>query len=130
MPDSQRDANIERLFVKIDNMRDTVTATRSEVVIVSTKIDDFSFRLKKLEDRDEKHLEREEKIELLITRMEAIIERSEQTMGELEGRVMKLERDVTTIKNNWRWVVGISGAIGSIVGSILATLVNVFLKGG
>lgn len=130
MPDAQRDANIERLFVKIDNMRDTVTATRSEVVIVSTKIDDFSFRLKKLEDRDEKHLEREEKIELLITRMEAIIERSEQTMGELEGRVMKLERDVTTIKNNWRWVVGISGTIGSIVGSILATLVNVFLKGG
>lgn len=130
MPDSQRDANIERLFVKIDNMRDTVTATRSEVVIVSTKIDDFSFRLKKLEDRDEKHLEREEKIELLITRMEAIIERSEQTMGELEGRVMKLERDVTTIKNNWRWVVGISGTIGSIVGSILATFVNIFLKGG
>ncbi len=130
MPDAQRDANIERLFVKIDNMRDTVTATRSEVVIVSTKIDDFSFRLKKLEDRDEKHLEREEKIELLITRMEAIIERSEQTMGELEGRVMKLERDVTTIKNNWRWVVGISGTVGSIVGSILATLVNVFLKGG
>ena len=130
MPDAQRDANIERLFVKIDNMRDTVTATRSEVVIVSTKIDDFSFRLKKLEDRDEKHLEREEKIELLITRMEAIIERSEQTMGELESRVVKLERDVTTIKNNWRWVVGISGTVGSIVGSILATLVNVFLKGG
>lgn len=130
MPDSQRDANIERLFAKIDNMCETVTATRSEVVIVSTKIDDFSFRLKKLEDRDEKHLEREEKIELLITRMEAIIERSEQTMGELEGRVVELERDVTTIKNNWRWVVGISGTVGSIVGSILATLVNVFLKGG
>lgn len=130
MPDAQRDANIERLFVKIDNMRDTVAATRSEVVIVSTKIDDFSFRLKKLEDRDEKHLEREEKIELLITRMEAIIERGEQTMGELEGRVIKLERDVTTIKNNWRWVVGISGTVGSIIGGILTTLVNVFLKGG
>jgi hypothetical protein len=111
-------------------MRDTVAATRSEVVIVSTKIDDFSFRLKKLEDRDEKHLEREEKIELLITRMEAIIERGEQTMGELEGRVIKLERDVTTIKNNWRWVVGISGTVGSIIGGILTTLVNVFLKGG
>ena len=130
MSDAQRDANIERLFVKIDNMRDTVAATRSEVVIVSTKIDDFSFRLKKLEDRDEKHLEREEKIELLITRMEAIIERGEQTMGELEGRVIKLERDVTTIKNNWRWVVGISGTVGSIIGGILTTLVNVFLKGG
>ena len=130
MPDSPRDANIERLFAKIDNMRETVTATRSEVAIVGTKIDDFSFRLKKLEDRDEKHLEREEKIELLITRMEAIIERSEHTMSALESRVVKLERDVTTIKNNWRWVVGISGTVGSIVGSILATLVNVFLKGG
>lgn len=27
MPDSPRDANIERLFAKIDNMRETVTAT-------------------------------------------------------------------------------------------------------
>lgn len=125
---SEHDDNINRLFAKIDDIRETVTTMRSDVVIVSTKIDDFSFRLKKLEDRDERHIEREEKIERLMARMEAVVEKSEEAVSELESRVDELEKDVGTLKNNWKWVVAIAGTIGSVAGSIFATVIEM-LKG-
>lgn len=126
MSGPQEDANIDRLFHKIDTIRETVQATRNEVSIVNTKVDDFSFRLKKLEDRDDKHLEKESQIELLITKMETIVETREQEMVDLDCRVQKLEKDVSTLKNNWRWVVAIAGAIGSIFGTLLASVIELF----
>ena len=126
MSGPQEDANIDRLFHKIDTIRETVQATRNEVSIVNTKVDDFSFRLKKLEDRDERHLEKENQIELLITKMETIVETREQEMVDLDCRVQKLEKDVSTLKNNWRWVVAIAGGIGSIFGTILASVIELF----
>ena len=74
----------------------------------------------------EKHLEKESQIELLITKMETIVETREQEMVDLDCRVQKLEKDVSTLKNNWRWVVAIAGGIGSIFGTILASVIELF----
>lgn len=128
MPDAQRDANIERLFAKIDSIRETVTTTRNELAIVGTKIDDFSYRLKKLEDRDEKHLEKAESLELLIARIETIIEKGEATITDLDSRVELLEKEVQTLKNNWKWVVSLTGFIGSVIGGVVGSLINILTK--
>ena len=61
--DAQRDLNISRLFTKIDNIRETVNSTRNEVSIIGTKVDDFSSRLRRLEEREEKHVEKEEQFQ-------------------------------------------------------------------
>lgn len=99
--DEQRDLNIARLFTKIDNIRETVINTRSEVGVIGTKVDDFSFRLRKLEERDEKHAEREEKFSVLATKLETIISNLEPTMKDLTERVSAIENTLTTFTSNY-----------------------------
>ena len=99
--DEQRDLNIARLFTKIDNIRETVINTRSEVGVIGTKVDDFSFRLRKLEERDEKHAEREEKFSVLATKLETIISNLEPTMKDLTERVSQIENTLNTFTSSY-----------------------------
>lgn len=138
MPDNaQRDANISRLFEKLDYVVDKVTLTQNEISVIGTKVDDFNLRLRRLEEREEKHLEREEKLEVLTTKMEAIIIRGESTMEKLDSRIEtmeskvgKMESDIAALKKNWRILIGITTLISSLAGYIVKTMVDVILKGG
>lgn len=137
MPDNiQRDANISRLFEKLDYVAEKVTITQNDIGILGVKIDDFSHRLKKLEERDEKHLEREEKLELLTTKMEAIISKGESTMEKLDSRVEGMEQefsvmkdDIANLKKNWKMLMGIISLVGSIFGYVIKVLIDAFVKG-
>lgn len=135
MPDNaQRDANIARLFEKLDYVADKVTSTQNEVSAIGVKVDDFSARLKRLEERDEKHLEKEEKLELLAVRMETIIDKGEDTMKELDKRMSTIETDVDSmkadinnLKKNWKILTGVITAVGSGIGYLIKTVLD-FLK--
>ena len=129
MPDNaRRDADIDRLFSKVDDIRETVHTTKSEVQVMNVKVDDFSFRLKKLESQHEKHVEREEKLELLTTRLESMLNQYEDVKNELTLKVSALEKDVTTIKNNWGWLIALISTLGGIAGFITNAIVSFILS--
>ena len=129
MPDNaRRDANIERLFSKLDDIKETVHTTRSEVQVMNVKVDDFSFRLKKLESQHEKHIEREEKLELLTAKLESMLNQYEGVKNELTSKVDALEKDVTTIKNNWGWLIALISTLGGIAGFITNAVVSFILS--
>jgi predicted nucleic acid-binding Zn-ribbon protein len=67
------------------------------VNVLNTKVDDFSNRLRKLEDRDEK-------IQQLAQKLELIIEKLEPDVEQLAADYESLDKRVTKIENNWGWV--------------------------
>ena len=134
MPDNaQRDANISRLFEKIDYVVDKVTTTQTDVSAIGVKIDDFQLRLLKLEDRDEKHLEKEEQLQVLTARLEAIISNGEGTIEKLDEKLQTLEsdfalmkEDIIALKKNWKLLMSIVSGIGAVAGFIIKTLIDIF----
>lgn len=134
MPDNaQRDANISRLFEKLDYVVDKVTITQTDVSAISVKVDDFSLRLRRLEERDEKHLEREEQLQILTTRLEAIISNGEGAIEKLDDKLQVLEteftqmkEDIIALKKNWKLLMSIVSGIGAVAGFIVKTLIDIF----
>lgn len=134
MPDNaQRDANISRLFEKLDYVVDKVTITQTDVSAISVKVDDFSLRLRRLEERDEKHLEREEQLQILTTRLEAIIISGEGAIEKLDDKLQVLEteftqmkEDIIALKKNWKLLMSIVSGIGAVAGFIVKTLIDIF----
>lgn len=136
MPDAQRDANISRLFDKVDNINSLVNSTFNKVDVINVKIDDFAYRLKKLEDKGEKASEREEKLELVMTRIETLMQEFESKNKELEQRIKKIEdekiadieKDITIMKNNWVWVASLISAISGVAGGCISFLIGLLIK--
>ena len=128
MPDAQRDANIQRLFSKMDDVKDAIYETNSKVDVTLSKLDDFSYRLKKLEEHDERHLQREEALEILMSKVESFIKTYEESFKKLETRVNTLENDVNKVKNNWGWFITIITAIGGIAGYLINILIGIFCQ--
>ena len=128
MPDAQRDANIQRLFSKMDDVKDAIYETNSKVDVTLSKLDDFSYRLKKLEEHDERHLQREEALEILMSKVESFIKTYEESFKKLETRVNTLENDVNKVKNNWGWFITIITAIGGIAGYLINIVISVFYQ--
>ena len=127
----ERDANIERLFHLVMETNNNTASIRSDIGILTTKIDDFSARLKKLEDRDEKHAEREENLRVLTAEFGTLLETikkaivaGEVRMDEHDERLATIETAITKIQNNWAWVVTIVSAAGSVIGFILTNVVS------
>ena len=128
MPDAQRDANISRLFSKMDDVKDAIYETNSKVDVTLSKLDDFSYRLKKLEEHDERHLQREEALEILMSKVESFIKTYEESFKKLETRVNTLENDVNKVKNNWGWFITIITSIGGIAGYLINILIGIFCQ--
>ena len=128
MPDAQRDANIQRLFSKMDDVKDAIYETNSKVDVTLSKLDDFSYRLKKLEEHDERHLQREEALEILMSKVENFIKTYEESFKKLETRVNILENDVNKVKNNWGWFITIITAIGGVAGYLINIVISVFYQ--
>lgn len=106
---------MNRLVSKIDGLFETVTYIKTEQSVISSKLDAFSGSIKKLEERDDKHLERAESIERALTKLETIVETYMKTTDDLGDKVEALEKEITIIKNNWGWVSVLAGAVGAAI---------------
>lgn len=106
---------MNRLVSKIDGLFETVTYIKTEQSVISSKLDAFSDSIKKLEERDDKHLERAESIERALTKLETIVETYMKTTDDLGDKVEALEKEITIIKNNWGWVSVLAGAVGAAI---------------
>lgn len=120
---------VDRLITKIDGLFEAVTYIKTEQGVISSKLDSFSDRISKLEERDDKHLERAENLERLLTKLETVVDTYMKNTNELESKVDQLDKDVTIIKNNWAWACTLMGLIGAGIGHIVGILVH-YIKGG
>lgn len=116
--------NVDRLFVMIGELGVTINQLSGAVSKVCANVEDIYRRMNRLEDRDDKFLERIERISVLLARVEDSSKHSTTALSDLTERVQKLEHDNLTIKNNWKWLAGITAALGGVFGSI----VNIVMK--
>lgn len=136
--DAQRDANIERLFNKLESINETVNFTKSEVGVIGARIEDFSIRLKRLEEREDMHLAREEKLELLSVKREGAIEACRREnesislhLSELADKVEIMDNEISKIKNRWIGIVTGLGFAAGFLGYLFDEVVQYFInKGG
>lgn len=103
------DSNISlRLIEKMDSLQENILGIRSDVNVINTKIDDFSYRLRKLEDKDEK-------IQMLANKLEIVLQKLEPSVEQLGDRVTDVELKITKIENNWCWVCTLVASISGVV---------------
>ena len=127
----ERDANIERLFNLVMETNSNTASIRSDISVLTAKVDDFSNRLKKLEEKDEKHGDKEEKLNLLAQSLSSTLEginntllKTDKRLLEFDERLTELEEDVQKIQNNWGWLMAIvTGAAG-----VIAYLINLGIR--
>lgn len=128
MSDQNNTHTIERLFDKVDTIIASINCTNNSVSILSTKIDEFSHRLRKLEDREEQQGEKQHKLELIASKLENVTTGGLETIHDLEKRMTTVETDVTKIKTNWGWVVALVGAAGGALAWLISTGISIWLK--
>lgn len=110
----------------IDKVLDLMMSIRADISGLSIKIDEFSNRLDKLEQRDEQRAEEEHNLHILITSLQGISGRTEKEIKEFDERIASLETDVTTIKNNWGWLCALFSFAGAVAGFIIKLVVHIF----
>lgn len=147
--DANNNINLEMFERKLDDIKETVHNTSLQTTVIGQQIENFSFRLRKLEERDERHLEKESKLEIIVQKLETLLEKNdtvvthlEEDVKDLEERLVELdkkheqakqecqdrhaahEKDITILKNNWGWVVALAGVLGGGAGWCITTLVS------
>ena len=125
--------SISRLTDKIDGMVNALADVRINLQVMDTKVDDFSYRLKKLEDRDNQVKGLLQRVDLIVQKLEPdvnrIAERQRQFEKETSESGIKIETRLTKIENNWAWVVATAGIISGIIVAIIQHMVlTVFFK--
>lgn len=118
--------NIDRLFVMIGELGVTINQLSGAVSKVCANVEDIYRRMNRLEDRDERFLERIEKISVLLARVEDSSKQSSTALSQLTERVQRVEHDNLTLKNNWKWLAGLTAALGGIFGSIVNIAMRIF----
>lgn len=122
----ERDANIERLFNLVMETNSNTASIKSDLSVLTAKVDDFSNRLKKLEDKDEKHGDKEEKLNLLAQSLMSAIDgvnstllKTDKRLLDFDERLSCLEDDVTKIQSNWGWLMALISAAAGIIAYII-----------
>lgn len=118
--------NVDRLFSMIGELSVTINQMNGSISKVCANIDDVYRRIDKLEIRDEKFLDRIEKISVLLARVEDSTKHSTIALEELDKRVQLLEHDSLTIRNNWKWLAGITATLGGLFGLIVNVVSRIF----
>lgn len=119
---------LERLFDKVDTIIASINCTNNSVSILSTKIDEFSHRLRKLEEKEDKHSDKQNELQLLASKLETITSNGLVTIDDLAKRMTKAEKAIQVIKTNWGWVVTIVSTIGGTIGWIISKCLSVFIN--
>ena len=117
---------LERLFDKVDTIIASINCTNNSVSILSTKIDEFSHRLRKLEEKEDKHSDKQNELQLVAAKLETITSNGLVTIEDLEKRMTVAEKAIQVIKTNWGWVVAIVSAVGGAVGWVIEKCVSMF----
>ena len=118
---------LERLFDKVDTIIASINCTNNSVSILSTKIDEFSHRLRKLEEKEDKHADKQNELQLLASKLETITSNGLITIDDLATRMTKAEKAIQIIKTNWGWVVTIVSTVGGAIGWFIGKCLSVFL---
>lgn len=117
--------NIDRLFVMIGELGVTINQLSGAVSKVCANVEDIYRRMNRLEDRDEKFLERIERISVLLARVEDSSKQSSTALSDLAERVKTLEHDNLTLKNNWKWLAGITATLGGVFSFVVNMVMRV-----
>ena len=126
MDGANRNPNIDRLFSMMEELLATTNGLRGEISVIGTKVNESIPRLERLEKHDEKRLEREERVSVLLAKLEGRIENSSRDVTDLQQRIEKLEGDVLVAKTNWKWLASLTTALGGIAGVVANTIVKLF----
>lgn len=126
MTENNNAHTLERLFDKVDTIIASINCTNNSVSILSTKIDEFSHRLRKLEEKEDKHSDKQNELQLVAAKLETITSNGLVTIEDLEKRMTVAEKAIQVIKTNWGWVVAIVSAVGGAVGWVIEKCVSMF----
>lgn len=126
MTENNNAHTLERLFDKVDTIIASINCTNNSVSILSTKIDEFSHRLRKLEEKEDKHSDKQNELQLVAAKLETITSNGLVTIEDLEKRMTVAEKAIQVIKTNWGWVVAIVSTVGGAVGWIIEKCVSMF----
>ena len=125
--------SISRLTDKIDAIQGSLSDMGTGLKVMDTKVDDFSYRLKKLEERDNQVQGLIQKVDLIVQKLEPDVDRIAEKQRNFEDLTKeeehKFDTRLTKIENNWGWVVGIAGIGSGIVVAIAQHIIlQVFFK--
>ena len=125
--------SISRLTDKIDAIQGTLSTLGTGLQVMDTKVDDFSYRLKKLEERDTQVQALIQKVDIIVQKLEPDVDKIAEKQREFEKATAeeehKIDNRLTKIENNWGWVVAVAGLISGIVVTVAQHIIlNVFFK--
>lgn len=121
--------SINRLTEKIDGITSSLAEMNTGLRVMDSKVDDFSYRLKKVEERDAQVQSLIQKVDIIVKKLEPDVDRIAEKQRNFEDLTKeeehKFDTRLTKIENNWGWVVAIAG-IGS--GIIVAIAQHIILQ--
>ena len=125
--------SISRLTEKLDTIQNEISGMSAELKVMNTKVDDFSYRLKKLEERDSQVQALIQKVDVIVQKLEPDVDKIAETQRAFEKATQeeenKLNIRLTKIENNWGWVVSLAGLLSGIIVAIAQHIIlTVFIK--
>ena len=125
--------SISRLTDKIDAIQGSLATLGTGLQVMDTKVDDFSYRLKKLEERDTQVQGLIQKVDIIVQKLEPDVDRIAEKQRDFEKLTTeeehKFDNRLTRIENNWGWVVALAGlGSGIIVALAQHIILTVFFK--
>ena len=137
------DNQIQQIAKSVELIKENSTETKTKIEVLSNKVDDFSYRLRKLEDSDTNLQKLMQKLELIVQKLEPSLEKLEKRIEDDEEEFEKetdsikqngieLETRIAKIENNWKWVCFIATFVSGIIGYLINITIThlVHLHGG
>ena len=125
--------SISRLTEKIDGITSSLAEMNTGLRVMDSKVDDFSYRLKKVEERDAQVQSLIQKVDIIVKKLEPDVNRIDEKQRDFE-KVMteeehKFDTRLTKIENNWGWVVAIASMCSGIIVAITQHIIlQIFFK--
>lgn len=130
---SMLEYSISRLTDKMDSIQTSLAEMGSNLKVMGTKVDDFSYRLKKLEERDTEVQRLIQKVDLIVQKLEPDVDKIAESQREFEKNTQEKEHTfdtrLTKIENNWGWVVALAGILSGVIVAVAQHIIlTVFFK--
>lgn len=125
--------SISRLTDKMDSIQTSLAEMGSNLKVMGTKVDDFSYRLKKLEERDTEVQRLIQKVDLIVQKLEPDVNKIAESQRQFEIVTQEKEHTfdtrLTKIENNWGWVVALAGILSGVIVAVAQHIIlAVFFK--
>jgi len=125
--------SINRLTEKIDGITSSLAEMNTGLRVMDSKVDDFSYRLKKVEERDAQVQSLIQKVDIIVKKLEPDVDRIAEKQRNFEDLTKeeehKFDTRLTKIENNWGWVVAIAGISSGIIVAVAQHIIlQIFFK--